>query len=73
MSGSKYQKEIMDLLVATKAKGVAIVIIGGDKGDCYEVRATDDRVFKALPGVLNNLALKVSDTLNLKEGENEVR
>lgn len=73
MNGSKYQKEIMDLLVATKAKGVAIVIIGGSQGDCYEMRATDDRVFRAMPGVLTELASKISDTVQRNEGADEVR
>lgn len=63
MSESKYQKEISDLLVATKAKGVAVVLIGGKNGDCYEVRATDDKIFHAMPGVLNELASKIKSSL----------
>lgn len=70
--GSKYQKEIMDLLVATKAKGVAVVIIGGNQGDCYEVRATDDRIFRAMPSIMNELASKVRET-SKKEGDNAER
>lgn len=67
MSGSKYQKEIMDLLVATKAKGVAVVIIGGNQGDCYEVRSTDDHIFKAMPGVLTELATRIESTPKKEE------
>lgn len=63
MNQSKYQKEISDLLVATKAKGIAVVLIGGKNGDCYEVRATDDKIFNAMPGVLNELASKIKNSL----------
>lgn len=63
MSASKYQKEISDLLVATKAKGIAVILIGGKNGDCYEVRATEDKIFQAMPGVLSELASKIKTSL----------
>ena len=69
MSESKYQKEISDFLVATKAKGIAVVLIGGKNGDCYEVRATDDKIFQAMPGVLNELSLKIKTSLQEKTNE----
>jgi hypothetical protein len=72
MNESKYQKEISDLLVATKAKGIVVVVIGGKHGDCYEVRATDDRIFQAMPGVLNELSQKIKKSIQPEES-NETR
>jgi hypothetical protein len=67
MTESKYQKEISNLLVDTKAKALAIVIIGGEKGDCYEVRSTNDHIFRAMPDVLTALASKIKGDIKRKE------
>jgi len=69
MNDSRYQKEISNLLVDTKAKAVAVVIIGGDKGDCYEVRSTNDVIFNAMPDVLNALASKIKGDIIRKNDE----
>lgn len=69
MRDSKYQKEISNLLVDTKAKAVAVVIIGGERGDCYEVRATNDSVFNVMPDVLSALADKIKGDIQRKTDE----
>jgi hypothetical protein len=69
MRDSKYQKEISNLLVDTKAKAVAVVIIGGEKGDCYEVRATNDGIFRVMPDILTALASKIKGDIRRESDE----
>lgn len=51
----KYDAEATIVMEATKAKGVILIVIGGDRGEGFAVQATAE-VTWAIPDILRNMA-----------------
>lgn len=64
-----YEKEVVDLLVATKAKAIAVLIVDGTKGSNFEVRTTSAKYMKRLPQALIELASRIEGDIAAQEYE----
>ena len=69
MTEHKYEKEILDFLVATKAKAVAIVVMDGEQGSLFEVRSMSDYHIRRMPGALIEMASRIEKQINESEFE----
>lgn len=57
--GSKYEKELVDVWKSTKAKGIGFIIIDGDRGSSFDIRAVEEKYLRQLPQALIELASRM--------------
>lgn len=60
----KYQKQVSDFLVGTKAKAIVMVVFDGAEGNLFEVRAIDEKYMRKIPGALIEVASRIEKDLN---------
>lgn len=63
----KYDAEAMTVMESAKAKGVILIVIGGDRGEGFSVVATPE-VTWALPDMLRSIAKDVEVDLGNIDG-----
>lgn len=68
-TGSKYEKELIEVFKNTKAKAIGLIIIEGDRGSSYDLRVTNESYFRKLPSVLIELASRIEGELAKKDLE----
>lgn len=68
-SGSKYEKEVIEVMARTKARAFGVIIIEGEKGSTFEVRAVDTEYLKRMPRALIELASRIEGELAKAEME----
>lgn len=66
---SKYEKEVVDILLKTKGKAVCFLVLDGIKGTSFEVRTVDEKYMRQLPKILIEIASRIEGDLNAKDLE----
>lgn len=64
---SPYEKEVIDILVGTKAKAVMFMVVEGTKGTSFECRCVDEKYLKMMPRVLLDIASRIEGDFAKKE------
>jgi predicted TIM-barrel fold metal-dependent hydrolase len=65
MGPGKYDEEATMVMESTKAHGVIVIVIGGDRGPGFAIQATLD-VTMALPAMLRDIANQIeADTAHM--------
>ena len=70
--GSKYEKELVEVFKTTSAKAIGLIIIEGDRGSSFDVRASDESYFRRLPAALIEPASKIEGQLAQKDLERKM-
>ena len=68
-NGSKYEKELVEAFKTTKAKGIGLIIIEGDRGSSYDLRMVDEKYYRRMPSILLDLASRIEGELAQKDLE----
>lgn len=66
---TKYEQEVIDILLRTKGQAVVLVVLDGAKGSSFEVRATSEKYMRRLPAALIEMASRIEGQLNEKDME----
>ena len=56
---SPYEKEMVDLLLGTKAKAVMFLVVDGVKGTSFECRCVDEKYLRTMPTALIEIASRI--------------
>ncbi len=64
---SPYEKEVLDILVGTKAKAVMFLVVEGTKGTSFECRCVDEKYLKMMPKALLSIASRIEGDFAKRE------
>ena len=64
-----YEKEVIDILLATKAKAIMFMVVEGSKGTSFECRCTDEKYLKMMPRALISIASRIEGDFAKRELE----
>lgn len=66
LEGGKFYDEAEIILRANEARLVAVIVLGGKKGEGFSVSTTHDEYLKLMPSVLRQMATEIEAQQGVK-------